>query len=289
MRRIRTDTTIRALLPWIVLIQLAFTIPSSGFLVPMSNVDGRRASVFNTAVTEKYELLKFRRVRAEHHRYFTSSSSNDRSERRRYLSEEQVNELLSGGLKKGQPSYPAWQSERKRKTLYEMTEWATSDEANRPIICEYEPDAWWLWTKWSGTALSMTYTSIIINVSIGILVDWYVHSHTATSWNFFSVPPSDDPLILELSGFKTLWEYQLTLCTFILAFFTSQAYSYWRAVYFTTRAIQGRINDICLIITTNAERETVINAEGNKVSDYSDRAKELVATCTRLIRVSHTL
>lgn len=224
------------------------------------------------------------------HRLFTSKSSEaEDAPKKRYLTEDQVQELLSsGGLTKGKPSYPAWKSKRKRKQLFEMAEWATSDEANRPIMCEYEPDTLWLWTRWHGTALSMTYMPIAINIAIGILVNWYVHSHTLTSWSWFAVPPANDPLVKQLAGMKILWEYQLTLCTFILAFFTSQAYSYWKSVYFTTRAIQGRINDICLIITTNAERKRGRMMDGKSMSDYSHRAKDLVATCTRLIRVSHT-
>ena len=67
-------------------------------------------------------------------------------------------------------------------------------------------------------------------------------------------PPADEELIQSLNGLNTLWEYQLTLSTFILTFFTSQAYQYWRNVYFTTRAIQGRINDVCLLISLGAER-----------------------------------
>lgn len=274
----------------ILLVLFSITIPSSGYLAPTRNIRYRRAWGFNELATRKYGSMESRMVRAERHRLFTSSSSQNTSEdRRRYLSEDQVHELLSGGLRKGQPSYPAWKSKRRRQQLNEMTEWATSDEANRPIICEYEPDALWLWTRWRGTVLAMTYVPIAFNIAMGILVNWYFHSHTATTWGFFSVPPADDPLIQELDGFKTLWEYQLTLCTFILAFFTSQAYSYWRSVYFTTRAIQGRINDICLIITTNAERKAGAMVDGRKMSDYSDRAEELVAACTRLIRVSHTL
>jgi hypothetical protein len=135
----------------------------------------------------------------------------------------------------------------------------------------------------------MTYMPIIINICLGILVNWFVHSHTETIWDFQSVPPADEPIVQQLIGLKALWEYQLTLCTFILAFFTSQAYSYWRSVYFTTRAIQGRINDICLIITTNAEREPSEMIDGENMSKYSDNAEDLVNTCTRLIRLSHTL
>ena len=52
-------------------------------------------------------------------------------------------ELLEGI---GSPSNPGWQSER----LNRITEWAGSNKVNRPIICEYDPDDFWLWTKWRG-------------------------------------------------------------------------------------------------------------------------------------------
>jgi len=188
--------------------------------------------------------------------------------------------------RKGKPSYPAWKNKRK---LDEITEWATSDGANRPVICEYEPDAWWLWTKWRGTALSMTYVSIIINMGLGIFVDWFVHTSAETTWSFSAVPPADEPIIQKLVGMQTLWEYQLTLCTFILAFFTSQAYSYWRSVYFTTRAVQGRINDCVLILTATAKREEPIEGGKEKsITGFSPEAEDLVHTCTRLLRLSHT-
>jgi hypothetical protein len=290
MKNIQNQLSISSSLACIILIQLSITIQSSGFLAPTKIERGKRTLNFNTLATGNYDPIQSQMINGQRHRLFTSSSSQNTSENRRSsLSEDQVHELLSGGLRKGQPSYPAWKSKRRRRKLNEMTEWATSDEANRPIVCEYEPDALWLWTRWRGTALSMTYMPVVFNIAIGILVNWFIHSHTATTWTFFSVPPPEDPLIMELAGLKTLWEYQLTLCTFILAFFTSQAYSYWRSVYFTTRAIQGRINDICLIITTNAERKAGKMVDGKNMTDYSFRAAELVATCTRLIRVSHTL
>ena len=47
---------------------------------------------------------------------------------------------------------------------------------------------------------------------------------------------------LRVSDVTKVWEYQLTLSTFILTFFLSQAFSYWQKVYNTTRMIQGRIN-----------------------------------------------
>ena len=200
-----------------------------------------------------------------------------------------LDEVTNVFVKRGQPSFPGWKDVSKFDAL---TEWVTCDEANRPVICEYDPDAWWLWTKWRGTVLSITYIPILLNVSLGIAVDRYVHYTSESTWSFFAVPPLDDPLIQQLVGMKSLWEYQLTLCTFILAFFTSQSYNFWRSVYFTTRAIQGRINDVCLLISASAEREQ--SSEDNNSDNtttftgYSKDASALVNICTRLIRLSHT-
>ena len=178
----------------------------------------------------------------------------------------------------GMPSTPGWE----RGQLNQLTDWAIADKANRPVICEYKPDAFWLWTKWRGTVLQMTILPVLVTMAIGVAVSTYAHSTSlASSFSLLSVPPADDPLIQQLSGLNSLWEYQLTLATFVLTFFTSQAYSHWRSIYFTSRAIQGRINDICLLVAIGAERD----AAG---SGYSEEAVKLVGRCTRLIRLSHT-
>jgi len=192
-------------------------------------------------------------------------------------------EGISKYILNGKPSNPGWKSSN---AVDELTEWAISNEANRPIICEYEPDGLWLWSKWRGTALSITYIPVLINLALGIGVDRWVHWNSESTWALLAVPPESDPLIQQLVGMKILWEYQLTLCTFILAFFTSQAYTHWQNVYFTTRKIQGRINDMCMLLTIAAKRSTVI--EKSTTTGYDKEAEELVQTCTRLLRLSHT-
>jgi hypothetical protein len=170
----------------------------------------------------------------------------------------------------GLPSSPGWKKAQ-LKQRNKLTDWAVSDESNRPVICEYEPDAFWLWSKWRGTVLSLVIVPILFNVCVGVGVDIGAHALSESTWSLLAKPPADDPLIEQLQGLKSLWEYQLTLCTFILTFFMAETYKHWRSVYFTTRAIQGRINDICMLITMG-----------------SQGADELVARCTRLIKVSHT-
>ena len=202
----------------------------------------------------------------------------------------------------GNPSLPGWTRTSRRKAqrrqaqeqLRQLATWSANDQPNRPIICEYEPGALWLWTRWRGTVLSLTIVPVVWNIGIGILVDAAVHyqihhsslissgnpASSPTSlmhrtWPLLAIPPQDDPLIQQLAGLNSLWEYQVTLTTFILTFFTAEAYKHWRTVYLTTRAIQGRINDMCLLLTIAAHRD-----------DPDSQA--LVATCTRLLKKSHS-
>lgn len=69
--------------------------------------------------------------------------------------------------------------------------------------------------------------------------------------------------------------------------FFSQSYGYWQKVYNTSRAIQGRINDFCMLLAVGAQRGTARDADG--IKGFSDESRSFVNTCTRLIRMSHTL
>lgn len=195
----------------------------------------------------------------------------------------------------GMPSTPGWEPGQ----LDRLTDWAVNEEANRPIICEYKPDAFWLWSRYRGTVLSLTVGPVALTMLLSVGVDLYSHQHAAASWPLHVLPPREENLIQGLLAVNKLWEYQLTLATFILTFFTSQAYTYWRNVYFCARAIQGRINDICMLLTMGAARthHTVDGGGGGVVgegpggglnaSSYTGEARSMVRRCTRLIRMSH--
>lgn len=146
----------------------------------------------------------------------------------------------------GLPSSPGW----KNGQLDALTEWAVSNDANRPVICEYESSTIWLWSKWRGTVLNLTYKVVLFNMFLAAIVAYTIPLLSSSeTWSLLTVPPQDDPTIELLHGLNIIWEYQVTLVTFILTFFTAEAYKHWQNVYFTTRAIQGRINDICLLLT----------------------------------------
>ena len=186
----------------------------------------------------------------------------------------------------GMPSTPGWEAGR----LNQLTDWAVADTPNRPVMCEYRADGAWLWTKWRGTVLSITLLPVLVSMGFGVVIDQAVRFGCSSTWPLLAVPSPDEDLIQSLHGFKTLWEYQLTLSTFILTFFTQQAYAYWRGVYFTTRAIQGRINDACMLVVMGAERGDSCTAEGCEdcITGYSADADAVVRRCTRLLKVRQT-
>jgi len=124
------------------------------------------------------------------------------------------------------------------------------------------------------------------------------------AWSSFEIPHSTDPFIDTLNALNSLWEYQLSLTIFTLSFFVNHAYSSWRNVYFCTRAIQGRLNDLCMLVTMAAKRsarygevdgstgyESKIDIDDDNIvsetKNYRD-SKRLVQDVTRMLRMSHT-
>jgi len=120
----------------------------------------------------------------------------------------------------------------------------------------------------------MTFQNVIISLLWALVVDLYAYYHytvyviaTAAvnggdvtslinnlTWTSFEIPHSKDPIIDTLGAINGLWEYQLSLTIFTLSFFVNHAYTQWRMTYFATRAIQGRINGLCMLISTGAKR-----------------------------------
>lgn len=72
----------------------------------------------------------------------------------------------------GVPSNRGWKSGR----LNKLADWTVAEETNRPVICEYEPQGWWLWTKWAGTVLSITWRSVLLSMIMGAAVDYWARS-----------------------------------------------------------------------------------------------------------------
>ena len=90
------------------------------------------------------------------------------------------------------------------------------------MICEYSPDGVWLWSKYAGTVLELTISPVLAIMALSGLTDIAVHALSEADWDVMAIPPATDPLVVRLQGVNALWQYQLTLSTFILTFFTQE-------------------------------------------------------------------
>lgn len=299
---------------------------ASAFSPPVSSISITRTRNNNRSTTPLHVLVP-ENVNGE--KTTTGSRSTNNNKRSKDNAEAQR-------FFRGAPSTPGYKPGQFEK----LTRWAISTSSNRPVVAEYDPDGLWLWTRWDGTIRQMTFQNVIISLLWALVVDLYAYYHytvyliaTAAvnggdvsrlidnlTWISFEIPHSKDPIIDTLAAINGLWEYQLSLTIFTLSFFVNHAYTQWRMTYFATRAIQGRINGLCMLITTGARRsakygevdgttgyarssssdggnalyndgegDNTIMAGGENNKKYKQRdARQLVEDVARYLRMSHT-
>ncbi|KAL7549928.1 hypothetical protein ACHAWF_013183 [Thalassiosira exigua] len=186
-----------------------------------------------------------------------------------------------------------------------LSRFALSTTSNRPVVAEYQPDAAWLWTQWEGTIRQMTWKSIALTVAWASAVNWYAYHHYVTdvegaaagvAWYSSEIRHSSDGFFEFLASMGVVWGYLLSLVIFVLAFFVNQSYDHWKRVYFSARAMQGRINDLCMLVTAGGARSheygevdgfTGYRTEGGGRDGGLD-AEKMVREIIRYLRLSHT-
>ena len=149
-----------------------------------------------------------------------------------------------------------------------------------PIIMPFEPSGRWLWRRWHGTVLETCFRPTLNLVFVSILV--VVATYPTWTWPLFAVPDPLHPSVIRLKALDTMWNYLLTLATFVSSFFVSQAYPFWLRNIHNTRKIQGRLNDVSLLLAGHAEREP----DGRSLTP---RARRYLDETGRHIRLCHIL
>jgi len=160
---------------------------------------------------------------------------------------------------------------RNRRIVDELAEEAISTTATEPIIPQYYPARVWLWAQWSGTIVRRTLPR---EVFLACLV--------ALALVRLPGPESSTKLAQYLGGVARAWTLSATMASFMLSFFLSQSYALWRTVYSITRRVQGRLNDIGLLCSQFAARNSITGC-------YTEEADELLATIARYVRLFHIL
>jgi hypothetical protein len=176
--------------------------------------------------------------------------------------------------------------DRAQHGLEQLVESLTSSEpSGRPIIRPYDADTVWLWQQWSGTVLELTSTKMIASAAIAAANCAVVREATSVlrpGVPLFAAPVPTDPIVARLASLGTVWEYQLTLSTFVVTFFLNQAWSFRASIYTTVRSIQGCAQDVCLLLSAHAARET-------RGGTYTPAAQALLDDVGRYVRLTHLL
>ncbi|CAJ1948501.1 unnamed protein product [Cylindrotheca closterium] len=149
------------------------------------------------------------------------------------------------------------------------------------IVRQFVPMRAWLWSRWKGTIPQVVWKTVLVNVLVSLGVSKVIHNYSHPNWAIGMLPDSQNHIISRLIGLRVVWTYLMTITTFILTFFLSQAYSLWRDFYSLTRQIQGRMNDLGLLIAAAATRD--------KNGMYTAEAKQLIDDTSSYMRLFHIL
>jgi Bestrophin, RFP-TM, chloride channel len=90
-----------------------------------------------------------------------------------------------------------------------------------------------------------------------------------------------------LTGFNVLWGQLLSVTTFTLTFFVNQSYSLWRKCYELSRRLQGRLNDVNMLLAIHATRKPP--AGPNEQSTYTAGSRQILELVGRYIRLFNLL
>jgi hypothetical protein len=154
-------------------------------------------------------------------------------------------------------------------------------KANANIIRPFKPNRLWLWTRWKGTIFQNALPSTFMNMGVSLALIVLLRKYTNVDWAIGELPKATHPVLARLKVFDTLWHYMMTLATFTLTFFFNEAYRFWREFYSIGRVIQGRLNDLSLLLATHAAR--------TEDGSYTPDAQLLLEDVGSYLRTFHIL
>uniref|UniRef100_A0A7S4N4G7 Bestrophin homolog n=1 Tax=Odontella aurita TaxID=265563 RepID=A0A7S4N4G7_9STRA len=150
------------------------------------------------------------------------------------------------------------------------------------IIRRFRPERSWLWRRFRGTVWSHSLDDALFNMALSCLICCGINKATEGSWALnMAAPDPSYTIIARLKSFNQVWRLLMGLTNFLLTFFVGQAYSFWREFYKVGRSIQGKINDISLLLATNVAR--------NKDGTYTKESRSVLNDVGGYLRAFHIL
>jgi CRP-like cAMP-binding protein len=125
------------------------------------------------------------------------------------------------------------------------------------IVRTFDSSRRFLWRRWVGTILQHAWKATLANVGVSVVLSIVLRVLVPHTWGMFMTPnAAESALMARLATFGRAWQYLMSLTTFILTFFLSEAYSVWRDTFESIRTCQGRLNDVGLLLAAAAKRES---------------------------------
>jgi predicted membrane chloride channel (bestrophin family) len=163
------------------------------------------------------------------------------------------------------------------------------------IIRQYRPNRGWLWSQWSGTVIQHNIKTALLMMLLSLAFVLASRACIEPTWEIGLAPDEDHLFIQRLAMIQKLWVYQMTLTTFVLAFYVNQAYAFWQDTHALARGIQGRLNNFLLILATCVARnhDGTVPPEGEALMDDVGSSSRLFhalfwASCAKRFKVLRT-
>jgi len=154
--------------------------------------------------------------------------------------------------------------------LDDLFDECTRVRARDPVIMQFHTSGRFLWRQWKGTVFSETWRSCVRNMLLSAFIGIL----------FRCLP---DFIRRSFEGFDYLWGLVLTVTTFTLSFFLNNSYALWRRCYILSRTLQGRLNDVSMILAAHATRTKSLHPL--EMSEYTPESKQILTLISRYIRL----
>jgi hypothetical protein len=148
------------------------------------------------------------------------------------------------------------------------------------IIHKFKPQRLWLWTRWRYTVLAFSYPFVLFNVALTGIIALVVELSPGSDWTPGHEPDQENPIIMQLNTiFGQVFNYLMTLATFVLTFYLSEAFGLWKQMYFTTRKIQAGLNEIMMMLAVSATRDDM--------KEFTAEAEACLDDVAHFVRLYH--
>ena len=182
---------------------------------------------------------------------------------------------------------------------------AMSQTVVAPVMQQFYPQRDWLWSRWTGTIVARVLTREVLWTSLFAALFIVAfgrisaaataaaaaasrkHAFRAAASALGSSPATAavELAATALASVDKVWMLASSLVSFTLSFFLTQSYTFWREIYVRCRIVQGRLNDLGLLLASNARR----HESGPAAGEYTDESREMLVDFGRYARLFHML